>query len=80
MQTSVNESKTFFLSQKQQLNGLKITNCNDISKYIESKATYLWLNMITDRQDNRAGFRASWEQKKSLNLGGLKFQVALAWQ
>ena len=51
---------------------------NDIPKYIESKGTSLWVNMITDGQDDRAGFRASWELKKSLNLGELKFQVALA--
>jgi len=39
---------------------------NEIPKYIESKGTALWVNMITDRQDNRAGFRASWEvQEKS---------------
>ena len=52
---------------------------NDIPKYIESKGNSFWVNMITDRQDNRAGFRASWELTKSLNLGELKIQLALAW-
>lgn len=40
--------------------------CGDtIPSPITSEHNSLWINMITDREDNEAGFRASWELQES---------------
>lgn len=39
---------------------------------IISKSNSLWVTMITDGQDNRAGFRASWEIQEQEPEGTIK--------
>ena len=48
---------------------------SQIPATIISESNSLWVTMITDGQDNKAGFRASWEIKEKQPEGMIDFKV-----
>lgn len=49
---------------------------NSIPSPIISKSNSLWVTMITDGQDNKAGFRASWEIQEQEPEGKTTFLLS----